>query len=82
MVICKECGKRYVAETSLIIHIHFTCHKYNIVKEKNTERHVFQHFVSNDWDAVHALALECNPHWPTAQGRRAERDWVNEFGRT
>ncbi len=82
LIVCKQCGKRYVGETGLTIQVRFTCHKYNIIRQKNTDRHVVVHFVSHGWDSVQASILECNPHWSTAQRRRAERDWIGRLNTT
>lgn len=45
LISCKQCGLRYVGETRLSIQVRFTCHKYNIVRKKNTNRHIVQHFI-------------------------------------
>lgn len=82
MISCKQCGLRYVGETRLSIQVRFTCHKYKIVRQKNTNRHVLHHFILHGWGAVQAAVLECNPHWSTAQRRRAERDWISKLGTT
>lgn len=80
MMTCKRCGVRYVGETGLTINVRFICHKHNVMKRKNMDRHVVKHFVMHGWDAVQALVLECNPHWSRAQRRRAERDWISRLG--
>lgn len=82
LITCKQCNVKYVGETSLAIHVRFTCHKYNIVRQKHTDRHVVAHFVSHGWDSVQASILQCNPHWSTQQRRRSERDWINKLGTT
>lgn len=79
LITCKQCGMKYVGETGLGLHVRFASHKHNITKQKNTHRHVVQHFVSHGWEAVQALVLECNPHWSTPQRCRAERDWINKL---
>lgn len=79
LIICRECGIKYVGETSLTIQVRFTCHKHNITKQKNMDRHLVQHFASHGWNAVQASVLECNPHWSTAQRRRTERNWINKL---
>lgn len=82
LITCQTCGVKYVGETSMPIHVRFTCHKYNIINRKNMDRHIVRHFVSHGWDAVQALVLQCNPHWSTSQRRRAERDWILQLGTT
>lgn len=79
LITCKQCDMKYVGETSLTLQVRFSCHKYNITKQKNTDRHVVQHFVSHGWNAVQASVLECNPHWSTAQRRRTERNWISKL---
>ena len=82
LITCQQCGIKYVGETSLTIHTRMTCHKHNITKSKNTDRHVVKHFVSHGWQAVQVSILECNPHWSTAQRRRKERDWIKKLATT
>ena len=82
IIICKKCGKKYIGETGRTIHLRFQGHKQNILRQKNTDRHVVRHFVNHGWNAVQASVLECNPHWTTSQRRRAERNWINKLGTT
>ena len=82
LITCKTCGLKYVGETSLPLHVRISVHKYNIVRKKYTDRQVVQHFVLHGWEAVQVLILECNPHWSTAQRRRAERGWIFKLGTT
>ena len=82
LITCKQCGIKYVGETSLTIQVRFTCHKHNIIKQKHMDRHVVRHFASHGWNAVQASILECNPHWSTAQRRRTERNWIGRLHTT
>lgn len=82
LITCKQCNMKYVGETSLTIQVRLTCHKHNIIKQKNAERHVVAHFISHGWNSVQASVLQCNPHWSTLQRRRAERDWINNLETT
>lgn len=58
VIICKNCGKKYVGETGRTIHLRFQGHKQNILKRQNTDRHAVRHFVGHGWDAVQASVLE------------------------
>ena len=77
MMSCKLCGTRYIGETKLTIATRMSCHKHNIIRHKNTDRHVVQHFIFHGWAAVQVLVLQCNPNWKTTQRQRIERNWIN-----
>lgn len=82
LITCEKCQKKYVGETGLTIRGRFVVHKHNIIRKKNTERHVVQHFVLHGWEAVRVCILECGPDWTTAQRRRTERNWIKRLGTT
>lgn len=82
VMICKQCDMKYVGETSITLRQRLWIHKHNIIRHKHTNRYVVQHFIRHGWDAVLTSILESNPHWSTAQRRRAERDWIQKLDTT
>lgn len=60
LISCTKCGMKYVGETGLTIQVRFTSHRHNIVKQKNKDRHVVEHFIVHGWSSIQALVLEQN----------------------
>ncbi|XP_061749458.1 uncharacterized protein LOC133548063 [Nerophis ophidion] len=77
---CQRCGDMYVGETGNTVARRFAQHKYNIVRQKNTNTHLVQHFVRHGWSSVRVTVIETNPKWSLAQRQRAELLWITRLG--
>lgn len=79
LIYCSVCPLLYVGETGNTIATRFSQHKHNILKGKNTDTILVQHFMVHGWDALQASVIECNPYWSTAMRKFAERQWIKRL---
>ncbi|XP_061915846.1 uncharacterized protein LOC133658165 [Entelurus aequoreus] len=77
---CQQCGCMYVGETGNTLARRFAQHKYNIVRQKNTNTHLVQHFLLHGWSSVRVTVVETDPKWSLAQRHRAELLWISKLG--
>lgn len=72
LITCKVCGMQYVGETANTLLVRFTQHRHNILRKRNTQTHLVNHFISHSWEAVSATVIQSNFRWTVDQRRRAE----------
>ena len=80
LVTCLKCSLQYVGETKNNLLLRFTQHRYNILRQKETQTPFVRHFLDHGWPAVQATVIQNNPEWTTHQRTRAERLWITKLG--
>lgn len=75
LMMCGECGIKYIGETGNTMAERFYQHKYNILKEQ--KQTVVRHFIEHKWNNIRITILESDDRWSRAQRRRTETRWIN-----
>lgn len=80
LITCKKCCTQYVGETGNTILVRMTQHKHNILKGKEKNTYLVQHFLEHGWDSFSVTVLQANPLWSVLQRKRAEKIWIRKLG--
>lgn len=80
LITCKQCGAQYVGETGNTILVRMTQHKYNIVRGKETDTYLVQHFREHRWNSFSVMVLQTNPQWSVSLRKRTEKIWIQKLG--